>query len=732
MTGNMDILAGLELAQYQSSALHTSRIPRTVYTPNGGSLLEDVEDRNAELIGDFSRRRKANAVTNRRLGAATNAFGSSDTLAAIPKFYSPEDFYIQSMVPYKISDETQRKELLRWMDLYYRTHTLIPILVDIFTRFPLVGMELDSPDKDLTSFYTDLFLDDLDYPQLLVDIGREYWTLGESWPLGHFNETLGVWESEELLAPDLVSVRKYPIIGSEQFFLTPPPELVEVAKRRKPEMLWYLLQQNHADIIPFLQQNKPIPVSDVLLKQVAFKVSPRDLHGTPILLRALRQLIHEEKLLAAQDAVAERLYSPLLLVKLGVQDMGANRAPWIPGPEHVASLRNDLDIALSADFRILVHHFGIDVQNVWGREQMPRLDADFDRIEAKLMQTFGMNPNLLSGGASAQPYASSALQAEFLNQILRTYQRFLIKHYEARARIVAEAQEHYAFEKRGDTRIPIMEEVVEYDEETGEEVIVEKHKLLIPDLKMKVLDLRDEATQRQFLQVLRQAGVPISDSDLAMGMGYDFEEQLGRVEDELIQKTVSQQDAKVKAYDILAARGLPIPPDLKQEIEGAGSQLAPGESTSLDVTPPGVGDQIQMPMDPDAAGGDMGPDQVDTAGGGVAQPAGPNSPMRGNVPEPSLQSSPLRAPGSPGGPGGAGGLMSPVGPAGGGVRANYRLASTDPKEKEGDPLVVSHYPRKARRNTLENLQKFSAMDYLTDEEKDAMINTKDDEETSRG
>lgn len=724
----MDILSGLELVSYQSNALHTSRIPRTVYTANE-NLFEDVEDRNSELIGEFARRRKANSV-QRRLGAMTNGSFGSDTLAAIPKFYSPEDFYIQSMVPYKISDDAQRKELLKWMDLYYRTHTLIPILVDIFTRFPLVGMELDSPDKNLTGFYEDLFLDDLDYPQLLVDIGREYWTLGESWPLGHFNETLGVWESEELLAADLVSVRKYPIIGSEQFFLTPPPELVEVAKRRKPEQLWYLLQQNHADIIPFLLQNKPIPVSDVLLKQVAFKVSPRDLHGTPILLRALRQLIHEEKLLAAQDAVAERLYSPLLLVKLGVQDMGANRAPWIPGPEHVAALRNDLDIALSADFRILVHHFGIDVQNVWGREQMPRLDADFDRIEAKLMQTFGMNPNLLSGGASAQPYASSALQAEFLNQILRTYQRFLIKHYESRAKIVAEAQEHYAYEKRGDTRIPIMEEIVEHDEETGEDVIVEKHKLLIPDLKMKVLDLRDEATQRQFLQVLRQAGVPISDTDLAMGMGYDFEEQLGRVEDELIQKTVSQQDAKVKAYDILAARGLPIPPDLKAEIEGAGSQLPPGGSTSLDVTPPGVGDQIQMPMDPDG-GGDMGPDQSDAMGGGVAQPAGPNSPQRGNVPEPSLQSSPLRAPGSPGGPGGAGGLMSPVGPAGGGVRANYRLASADPKEQEGDPLIVSHYPRKASRNSLENLQKFSALGSLTSEERTAMMEDNDGE-ISRG
>lgn len=639
----MDLLNGLELQTYQSSALHTSRIPRTVYTANG-SLFEEIDERNNELIDDFAMRRAASAKENRRLGSFAGQMGGGDVLAAIPRYYDPEQFFIQSQIPYNIQDDKQRIQLYKWLDLFYRTHTLIPILVDIFTRFPLVGMELDSTDPQLTQFYTDLFFDDLDYEQFLVDIGREYWTLGESWPLGHFNEGLGVWEDEELIDPGLVQVKKYPILGTEQFFLTPPPELAEIAKKRRPEPLWHLLQRDHQDLIPFLVKGDPIPVSDVLLKQLAFKASRRDLHGTPLLLRCLRQLIHEEKLMAAQDAVAERAYAPLLLVKLGVQDMGPGRGPWIPGPEHVASLRNDFDLALSSDFRLLVHHFGIEVQNVWGREQMPRLDADFDRIERKLMQTFGVNPNLLAGGASAQPYASSALQAEFLSQILRTYQKYLKKHFESRALIVAEAQGHYAYERRGQSRIPIMEQVVTRDPETGEEVIEERKKLMIPELKMKVLDLRDEATQRQFLQVLRQVGVPVPDSDLAMGMGYDFEDSLNQLQEELIQKTVAQQDAKVRAYDILSARGLPIPPDLKQEIEGSGLQPpAPGEGTALDVNAPQPGDVITMPPAPDMGGPDMGSPDM---GGGTTPPIGPNPTDIGNAPPASTERSPLQAPNS--------------------------------------------------------------------------------------
>jgi hypothetical protein len=344
--------------------------------------------------------------------------------------------------------------------------------------------------------------------------------------------------------------------------------------------------------------------------------------------------MHEEKLLASQDAIAERLYSPMILVKLGIQDMGQGRPPFIPGRAETMAVRDEFDVALASDFRLMVHHFGIEVNNVFGREQMPRLDQDFDRIERRIMQTFGVNPSLLSGGAATQPYASSALQAEFLSQILRTYQNYLKRHYESRAAIVAEAQGHYDYEKRGDQRIEIEEEVLEYDDE-GNEVIVKKKKLLFPDLRMKVLDLRDEATQRQFLQSLKQQGVPISDQDIAMGMHYDFNEQLEKSEEEMIQKTVAQQEAKVKTYDILTAKGLPVPPDLKAEVEGAMAPQGPGGSVG--VTPPGgpgLGPDVPQPGEiimPPPPGG--------------APAIGPNNPMRGQRPEQSDERSPIPPPG---------------------------------------------------------------------------------------
>src|ERR1019366_4494192 len=163
--------------------------------------------------------------------------------------------------------------------------------------------------------------------------------------------------------------------------------------------------------------------------------------------------------------------------------------------------------------------------SVFGREQMPRLGDDFDRIERRLMQVFGVNPSLLSAGSNSQPYASSALQAEFMNQVLRTFQKMLKKHFRERALIVAEAQGHQDYERKGQTRIPLYETIVTYDEE-GNKNLKEVPKYLVPEMNFSTFDLRDEATERQYLMELRQIGVPIPDNRLMVGIPWDIKDAM--------------------------------------------------------------------------------------------------------------------------------------------------------------------------------------------------------------
>src|SRR5271166_1178932 len=581
----------------------------------------------------------------RRTGASIVPSGT-DAQNAIPRFYDPLEYWDLSGLPWNVADEGHRHKLHKWLRLYYATHYLVPTLIDIFTRFPLIGMEFECKDHALTDIYEEIFMRNLQYDEFFVSLGREYWCVGEAFPLGSFDEDLGVWEHEELINPEDVVIDNFPFLNTQQLKIVPPDYLRRIAQTKSPAREWYQLQEHFADLIPYLLKGEHIPISPVMIRQVANKMNNWDDHGTPILLRGLRTLLYEEKLLASQEAIAERLYSPLILAKLGIMDMGEGLPPWIPTPAELQSVRDDLDIALASDFRLMVHHFGLDITSVFGREQMPRLGDDFDRIERRIMQVFGVNPSLLSAGSNSQPYASSALQAEFMNQILKTFQNMLKAHYRERALVVAEAQGHQDYEKKGQTRVPIFEKVVVYDEE-GNKQIKEVPKLLVPDLTFATFDLRDEATERQFLMELRQMGVQIPNADLLIGMDWNWKEKNEEANTELKEQTIAQQRAKMETYYALTVKGLPVPLDLKAECEsvlihgpgsgggapqgvqqggGAGGPMGgpPGGAGA----PPGPGAQVMPPPPPG-----LGPGPGTAPPGGGAPPTAPNQAgPPGNVP----------------------------------------------------------------------------------------------------
>jgi len=356
--------------------------------------------------------------------------------------------------------------------------------------------------------------------------------------------------------------------------------------------------------------------------------------GTPHLLRSFRTLMTEESLMAAQDAVADRLYSPLVLATLGIEDMGDGE-PWIPDQSELDDARDDLQSALAADFRLMVHNFGLKVENVFGRESVPNLDGDFDRVQSKLLQAWGIGEALISGGTGGA-YASSALNREFVTQMMVGFQNALRRHIIKRAEVIAEAQGHYDYDLKGGVRTPIYREIVEVDPETGEEYIRKVPKLLIPDIKFSTLNLRDEAQERAFISQLKAMGVPVSDKTLAVNIDMEFDQELERQAEESVAKLMATAQAMKKVQDLCDEQNLPYPPELAQHLmstlqlrqgktqtELAEAQAVPGElqaelqADQLEMQkaqmeqqmagygmPPAMGQQPGG--DPAAAGGDPG------------------------------------------------------------------------------------------------------------------------------
>jgi hypothetical protein len=228
---------------------------------------------------------------------------------------------------------------------------------------------------------------------------------------------------------------------------------------------------------------------------------------------------------------------------------------------------------------------------------MPDLGPDFDRIEGRMLQTFGISQTLLTGANSGETYAADALNRDLITQLMETYQSLLKRHYRARALIVAEAQEHYDYDERNGRRYVKMEEVLEADEETGDYKIVEQPKLLVPELVFPTLNLHDQDVERQFVEAIVQTGVPISMRTRLRTLRIDLDEEIETRQNEVVQLAVEEQQTRKRTYQALRDGGLPIPDDLSADFRPLALQAQQeGLAGTGDAPIPQFGqDQVPLP-----------------------------------------------------------------------------------------------------------------------------------------
>ena len=527
------------------------------------------------VIGEMAKNRRVNGRVARAMqkqGVSGFGGGAASVSFATGRPQDPMFYWQQSGLPYEIDKKDELQKIRQFARILYLTHPLIASAIDIFSKYPLTGMELTCKDKALTEFYTDHFFDTLNYEEYLVDVLKAYWIDGEAWPFGSFNELLGVWEDDELMMPEDIEVQRSPFLKEPRLLMKLPDTLRNLIEKREPKWEYDLLMSAYPELAQFASGNQDkayMTVSNVLLKHLRFKAGPPNFpRGVPILLRGFRHVIQEQKLHAAVDAIADRLYTPLVLVRLGASatDLGTPQ-PWIPTEEDLGAFEDSLDAALAADFRVLVHHFATQIDTVFGREVIPNLDPDFDRLAEAQLQVFGMSKTMLNGADRGETYAGDAINRDLVTQLLGTAQRLVKRLFKQRAEVVAEAQGHFDYEERGGKKYPVMEEVVETDEETGEKRIVERPKLLVPELKIKAMSMQDEKEHQQFVEALRAAGVPISMKTRLVNVPIDLEEEKERVAEEQVDLAVEAQRVRKKTYEALRAEGLPIPEDLKNDFE---------------------------------------------------------------------------------------------------------------------------------------------------------------------
>lgn len=545
---------------------------------------------------------------NRRASAARS--GEIEIATSRPR--DPMFYWERNNLPYKIDDEAELSRVRKYCRLLYLTHPVVASAIDIYSKYPLTGMEFVCKDKAVTEFFTELMFEQLDYEEFLIWVLREYWTVGEALPFGSFNEVLGVWEDDELLNPDDVRVIQSPFHRKPRFEMKLPEVVRNIVRDRKPDWEYEALMRAYPELKHFQHEDAYMPVSNTLLHHLPFRAHTFHPRGIPILMRGMRAITQEEMLNAAQDALASRVYTPLFLAKLGAtaSDLGIGTA-WVPTEADIAEFNTRLDAALAADFRVLTTNFAVSMEPVFGRENFPDFTSDFERLTERILQVFGLSKTMLSGGDSGQTYAADALNRDLVTQLLTQSQRLIKRFVRERMLVVAEAQQFYDYEVRNGQRFVIMEEVLEVDPLTGEQTIVEQPKLLVPDLQIKAMDVRREDEFRKFIEAAVAAGVPISQKSRFANIPIDLEEERDAVVKEQVDNAVAEQEARKQTYEALLSRRLPIPEDLLNDFAPK-AQPEPGQEVVAPATqdaPPGPALETLDGMDAHPA---LVPTQQDT------------------------------------------------------------------------------------------------------------------------
>ena len=462
------------------------------------------------------------------------------------------------------NDEMRNKILLACRNIG-KTHPIVNSVVSVYSRFPVQGIRLQHSDPEYERFYTELFLEDLDYKSFFIDLGKVYWIDGNAFAWGNWSDDLGLWVGEDILDPMTIRVERVPFINEDLIYLVPQQELKEYV--RGNTVHGRMFAKRFPEMAAAIERGQDILMSNDRVIMLANKDRPSDLWGTPIMLRAWNTLLLEDRMNAAMRATAERLYAPLTLFTIG--GSLPNGDTYIPSAGALNAFRSNLDAALSSDFRAIITHAGVQAQEVIRGDRMNNFKNDMDMYDERIMMAWGLTPSIFKPQSGA--YATSALEFQLAAQMMASYQQTLINLYNRRAAFVAEANEHYEYEKKGDILKPVYEqkEVWDPDANDGEGAYVVKTvpKLSWPQLAFDVINFKDEQKEREFRMQLRREGVPIADNDIAIGVDIDLEDSAEKFNEEQKKKKIDEARREQQIFEATKKQGIVIPPDTKTYME---------------------------------------------------------------------------------------------------------------------------------------------------------------------
>ena len=302
-----------------------------------------------------------------------------------PTFYHPLFQNMNIMLP------RDRRERNEWCRHFYRTEPIVATSLDLHTEFPISDFNNVCADHSIKNFFDHMAFERIDIINLLLDIGLEYWKIGDVFPFGQLNEDDGMWQRFVLLNPDYIDMRASIFAGDPVIELIPDDQVRAIVTAGPRGEYAEIYNQLPEDVVRQVRMGRNIRLDNRLISHIAHKASPYEVWGTPIMMRCFKTLIYKDKLREAQNAIANRHILPLRIFKVGAQ------GEPMPSQEDLDALRDTLTIADEDPNFILVYHYGLQTDYVGSNGKILPLNTEFDFIQNEILNGLGMNKAMLNG-----------------------------------------------------------------------------------------------------------------------------------------------------------------------------------------------------------------------------------------------------------------------------------------------------------------------------------------------
>jgi len=540
-----------------------------------------------------------------------------------PTFYHPLFQSTNMMLP------RDRRERNEWCRHFYRTEPIIATSLDLHTEFPISDFNNVCSDSEVKKFFDYMAFDKVNIINLLLDIGLEYWKIGDVFPFGQLNESEGMWERFVLLNPDYVDIQAS-ILAEEAIIELIPDQTIVTVVNAGPRGEWAeIYNQLPEDVIRQVKMGRNIRLDNRLVSHIAHKASQYETWGTPIMMRCFKTLIYKDKLRGAQDAIANRHIMPLRVAKIG--------APGEPMPsqDDIDSFRDTLLQADDDPNFFLVYHYGLQFDYVGSSGKILPLNQEFDFIQKELMNGLGINQAMLNG--EGPTYANAQVGFDTLARRYMSYRLRLenwIKHKVYRP--IAEIQGFYK-SVNGEINSKYMSEKQRKISAARKDM-----QLLVPDIAWQQQDLTGNQSVLNFIQQLQQKSLVSMTTILPM-IGLDPEVEKKNLEKE-----------RGTVFDPNAPKTGPLPSEggpLRTAPPPSGAPGGPPTPSSDEGNDEDTGDKPKVPTPPPGGKPTPSPEGPDSGSNGpTPPPAGEGGPTPPPVKAPGGKANPADF-GFPGGKG---------------------------------------------------------------------------------